>query len=147
MISLPKFLERVPVVTDAKIGKEEHRPWGHFLILADEPDSEITIMHVLRKEAERENAQRNMEMLLRLLGEKEDKGSVKILGPGDVNDLIVRESENHDLLIIGATRGSGLQQLVFGSIPEQIAKRCSKTVIMVKAYTGIQSRLRLWIGG
>ena len=116
-------------------------------ILADEPDSEITIMHVIGKEAERENAQRNMEVLLRLLGEKEDKGSIKIFGPGDMGDLIVQEAEKYDLVIIGATRESGLQQLVFGSIPEQVAKRCSKTVIMVKAYTGIQSRLRRWLGG
>ncbi|MFC1714474.1 amino acid permease [Candidatus Poribacteria bacterium] len=116
-------------------------------ILADEPDSEITIMHVIRKEVERENAQRNMEVMLRLLGEKEDRGHVKILGPGEVGDLIVQESENHDLIIIGATRESGLQQMVFGSLPEQIAKRSNKTVIMVKAYTGIQSRLRRWFGG
>lgn len=116
-------------------------------ILADEPDSEITIMHVIRKESERESAQRNMETLLRLLGEKEEKASVKIMGPGDVDDLIIGEAENHDLIIIGATRESGLQQLVFGSIPEHIARRCNKTVIMVKAYTGIQSRLRRWLGG
>jgi len=116
-------------------------------ILADEPDSEITVMHVIRKEEQRENAQRNMEMLLRLLGEKEDMGAVKILGPGEVDDVIIQEAENHDLVIIGATRESGLQQLVFGSTPEQIARKCSKTVIMVKAYTGIQSRLRRWLGG
>lgn len=116
-------------------------------ILADEPDSQITLMHVLRKGEEREHAQQNMEMLLRLLGDKEEKGSVKIVGPGEVRDLILQESENHDMVIIGASRESGLQQLVFGSIPEQIASRCDKTVIMVKAYTGIQSRLRRWLGG
>ena len=116
-------------------------------MLAEEPDSEITLMHIIRKEADRGNAQRKMEVLLRLLGEKADRGSVKIIGPGEVDDLIVQESDNHDLVIIGATRESGLQQLVFGSTPEQIAKRCSKTVIMVKAYTGIQSRLRRLIGG
>jgi nucleotide-binding universal stress UspA family protein len=69
------------------------------------------------------------------------------MGPGKVDDLIVQESENHDLVIIGATRESGLQQLVFGSIPEQVARRCNKTVVMVKAYTGIQSRIRRWLGG
>jgi len=115
-------------------------------IMADEPDSEITIMHIVRNETEKENAQRNMQVFLRLLGDKADKGSVKIMGPGQVDDLIVRESENHDLVIIGATRESGLQQLVFGSIPEQIARKCSKTVIMVKTYTGIQSRIRRWLG-
>lgn len=77
-------------------------------ILADEPDSQITVMHVIRKEEERESAQRNMEVLLRLLGEKEGIGSVKILGPGEVDDVIIQEAENHDLVIIGATRESGL---------------------------------------
>jgi len=115
-------------------------------ILADEPDSQITLMHVVRKDAERQSAQRNMEVFLKALGDNVQKGSVKIVGPGDVRSLILQEAENHDLLIIGATRESGLQQLVFGSIPEQIARRSKKTVIMVKAYTGIQSRIRRWLG-
>jgi nucleotide-binding universal stress UspA family protein len=116
-------------------------------ILADEPDSEITLMHVIRDESQREKAQEDMQSLLESLGEKANKGSVKVMEPGQVDDLIVQESKNHDLVIIGATRESGLQQLVFGSIPEQIARRCDSTVIMVKAYTGVQSRLRRWIGG
>lgn len=116
-------------------------------ILAEEPDSQITLMHVIRKDAERQSARRNMEVFLRALGENAHKGLIKIAGPGDVRDLIVQETENHDLVVIGATRESGLQQMVFGSIPEQIARRCNKTVIMVKAYTGIQSRIRKWIGG
>jgi len=116
-------------------------------MLADEPDSQITILHVLRKEADRKTAHRNMEVFLKALGDNAEKGSIRIVGPGQVDELILAESENHDLIILGATRESGLQQLAFGSIPEQIAQQCKKTVVMVKAYTGIQSRLRRWLGG
>lgn len=60
----------------------------------------------------------------------------------DVAQAIIDESENHDLTIIGATREGILQQLVFGSIPEQVGREASGTVIMAKRDLGVTSRLR-----
>jgi nucleotide-binding universal stress UspA family protein len=60
----------------------------------------------------------------------------------DVADGIVEESENFDLVVVGATREGLLQQLVFGSIPEEVGKRAEGAVIMAKRNLGVRSRLR-----
>jgi amino acid transporter/nucleotide-binding universal stress UspA family protein len=62
----------------------------------------------------------------------------RIVEGTDVVETILREAretENHpesDLIIIGATHESVIKNLLVGNIPEQIARRASVTVIMVK---------------
>jgi nucleotide-binding universal stress UspA family protein len=46
--------------------------------------------------------------------------------------------------VIGATTENVFQQLLFGSVPVKIAKRCPKTVLMVKKNLGIHSWFRRW---
>ena len=71
---------------------------------------------------------------------------IKVSSSHDIVGTIVRESEKHDLLILGASSESLLTQMLFGDIPEQIAKACTKTVILVKRDLGIQSFLKRWLG-
>ena len=47
---------------------------------------------------------------------------------------IIRESRKYDALMIGASGRSIYPQILFGSIPEMIAKRCDRSVILVKRY-------------
>jgi amino acid transporter/nucleotide-binding universal stress UspA family protein len=54
----------------------------------------------------------------------------------DVVIGILREAEEHNLVIIGATEEQLFEQRLFGSISEQVARECSKTVIMVKRHQG-----------
>ena len=61
----------------------------------------------------------------------------------DVVTGILREAEEHNLVIIGATEERLFEQRLFGSISEQVARECSKTVIMVKRHQGpVMSWLR-----
>jgi amino acid transporter/nucleotide-binding universal stress UspA family protein len=61
----------------------------------------------------------------------------------DVVTGILREAEEHNLVIIGATEERLFDQRLFGSISETVARECSKTVIMVKQYRGpVRSWLR-----
>ncbi|WP_248904684.1 amino acid permease [Halocatena marina] len=57
-----------------------------------------------------------------------------------VVDTLVDESKDYDLTIVGATRAGPLQQLIFGTIPEQIGRKSESTVIMVKRYLDIKSK-------
>jgi len=45
---------------------------------------------------------------------------------------------NYDLVIVGASRESILKQLVQGSFPREIARRCKKPLAMVKATEGLE---------
>ena len=58
----------------------------------------------------------------------------------NVVETIVNEANegDYDLVIIGASRERQLKQMVRGSIPEQIARRCEKPLIMVKSVGGLR---------
>ena len=51
---------------------------------------------------------------------------------------ILQEVENHDVVVIGATRTSVTRQILFGSIPENIAKHAGRSVIVVKRYQAVK---------
>jgi nucleotide-binding universal stress UspA family protein len=68
-----------------------------------------------------------------------------VLEGEDVVDRVVEETDDHQLTVIGATREGLLQELIFGAIPESIAKRANNTVIMAKKHRGITSQLRQWL--
>jgi len=55
---------------------------------------------------------------------------------------IVRAAEESDLLLIGASEESLLDQFMFGNLPEQVARDSQVPVAMVKRYQGLR---RFWI--
>ncbi len=65
----------------------------------------------------------------------------KLIRHKSVTVGIIKESENHDIVIIGAAGGSIYPNILFGSIPENIAKHCDKPVILVKHYHPVKELL------
>ncbi len=103
--------------------------------------SEITLLHVVPEGANEAVMGRAERMLADMAGRYDYPLSQKILRADDVAQGIVWESENHDLLFIGAT-GEGLfEQRVLGSIPERVAREASTTVTMTKRYWRLKSLL------
>jgi nucleotide-binding universal stress UspA family protein len=60
---------------------------------------------------------------------------------------ILKEYKDYDLVLLGATQEGLFQQVLFGPIPEEVAKRCSKTVIVVKGYQPIVSMVKGALSG
>lgn len=52
---------------------------------------------------------------------------------------IIKEAEEYDAVVIGAAGKSVYPQILFGSIPESVAKLSKKSVIMVKSYSPIKA--------
>ncbi len=73
-----------------------------------------------------------------------DRIHTKTVESYNVIKAILEESKDYDLVVIGCTQQSFLYQFVKSSIPEKIAQRCRKPVIMVKASVGIQSFIKRW---
>lgn len=92
-------------------------------------------------ETEREQAHDVIERTVAEMG-TDSTVETRFIEADDVADGIVEESENFDLVVVGATREGLLQQLVFGSIPEEVGKRAEGAVIMAKRNLGVRSRLR-----
>lgn len=55
----------------------------------------------------------------------------------DVVSGILAVAEDHDLVLLGATEESILDQVLFGRLPEQVASRSRKPVAIVKRYRGL----------
>ena len=49
---------------------------------------------------------------------------------------ILKEAENYDLVIVGASEEGFIDQFAFGSIPQRIASGAPKSSVMVKGYSG-----------
>ncbi|MBU1862345.1 MAG: amino acid permease [Candidatus Omnitrophica bacterium] len=59
-----------------------------------------------------------------------------------VVDSVLHEVEAYDLIVLGCTRRSFHFRIAVESIPETIAQRCGKPLVMVSAATGIQSWIK-----
>ncbi|MFP4056453.1 MAG: amino acid permease [Candidatus Brocadiia bacterium] len=69
----------------------------------------------------------------------------KVVNASDVAGAILEETGDYDLVVIGCTQQPLLYQVGRNPIPEMVAQRCSKPLVMVKAATGIRSWVKRWI--
>ena len=58
---------------------------------------------------------------------------------------ILKEAKDYDLVVIGTTNKPLLFQIGRQSLPEKIARRCKKPVIIVKSDVGVRSWIKKWI--
>jgi APA family basic amino acid/polyamine antiporter len=68
-------------------------------------------------------------------------GEPLLLEDDDVAAALIAESARHDLVVLGATRESRLQQLAVGAIPYAVAGASDTPVLMVRGRPGMASRL------
>jgi uncharacterized hydrophobic protein (TIGR00271 family) len=59
-----------------------------------------------------------------------------------VVDGIIKAGAESDLVFIGASEESLIDQVIFGTLPEQLARACPTPVVMVKRYRGLP---RFWL--
>ena len=69
----------------------------------------------------------------------------KTVSAHNVVHAILDEAEAHDLVVLGATRRPRLYRLARGAVPNRLARRLDKPLVMVKASGGIRSWLARWI--
>jgi nucleotide-binding universal stress UspA family protein len=73
-----------------------------------------------------------------------DRITIKaIIASGPV-EAILNEAKHYDLIVLGCTRDPLIYQIVRESIPDIVARKCDKPLIMVKASGGIRSWLKRW---
>ncbi|MBN1898434.1 MAG: amino acid permease [Spirochaetes bacterium] len=75
----------------------------------------------------------------------ENKIHIKAIMSFDIINSILEESRDHDLVVLGCTRQPLLFQFMRHSIPETVAQKCQKPVVMAKASGGIRSWIKRWI--
>jgi amino acid transporter/nucleotide-binding universal stress UspA family protein len=106
----------------------------------------VTVCRVVPKHTS-ENEKSQVSDLLEKTEERvmKNNGEVKvnrmIIESDSVSEGIIEAGKDFDTLMVGATKQSIYPQILFGNIPEDIAKRANKTVIVVKHYHPIKSLL------
>jgi len=70
--------------------------------------------------------------------------STRTAAAGNVVDTILWEAEDYDLIVIGCTLEPIISRFTHDTLPEIVAKRCGKPLVMVKSGGGIRSWIRRW---
>jgi amino acid transporter/nucleotide-binding universal stress UspA family protein len=103
----------------------------------------ITLLYVTPEDSNSGAMARGYELLRSLAAGFDYPLEALVVTAPDIVTGILRESEEHNLVIMGATAERLFEQRLFGAIPYRVARECSKTVIMVKRYQGpVKSWLR-----
>ena len=95
---------------------------------------EVHLVTVVRKGHE-EEGRRHLAATLAGVKTRQRVRQDVIVGD-DPARTVLRESRDYDLISLGATQETLFKQVIFGTVPEHVAKRCPKTVMMVKGYQG-----------
>jgi len=74
-----------------------------------------------------------------------DQVHSKVVAATSVVDSILEQAQAYDLIVLGCTREPLVNRVTRETIPEQIARRCDKPIVMVKASGGIRSWIKRWI--
>ncbi len=130
------------------------------LLLSKEYDAQVSTIYIAPTSATEEDileGDRRIEQSIRAMkeqakdlpgleDEKDGFESVPIDGhvvkASSVVAGIAETGADNDLVFIGVTEESLLDQVLFGNIPEQVARDCPTPVVMVKRYRGLP---RLWL--
>jgi len=113
-------------------------------ILADPDDGEVVAFTVASRKYALDVGTFLTENLHRVPLPAE-RVSAKTVTARDVVGAILTEAEDYDLIVTGCTREPLLYRFTRETLPETVAKRCTKPLVMVKAAAGLRSWLRRWV--
>ncbi len=125
-------------------GEHARRAEELALSLAKHQKGSLTLCRVVPQDASPEQLKETEQMLQEAqdrLQNDEVPIKVSVIRHSSAAVGILQEVKQYDGLVIGATGTAYIPQVLFGSIPEQIAKHCSKPVILVKRHHPMKS---LW---
>jgi nucleotide-binding universal stress UspA family protein len=107
----------------------------------------ITLFMVVSPESGEEGVALGRVLLRGLADAQGVAAEIKVVAHADVFQAIMEEAQQHNLVMVNAPHEGVLEQRLFGSIPERLARECPKTVIMVKRYQPVRSWLTRWLRG
>jgi uncharacterized hydrophobic protein (TIGR00271 family) len=108
------------------------------MLLSETYGAQVTVVYVQLGRATPEQMEENQQIIAQTLAglEFSRPPEQKVIIADSVVEGIVREAEGYDLVLLGASEEGLFDQLVFGSIPQQIAARVPKTAVIVRRYGG-----------
>jgi amino acid transporter/nucleotide-binding universal stress UspA family protein len=113
-------------------------------ILADDEEGQVTCFNVAggRKHFDVEAFLSQNASDLNIAPERLE---IKVVPAQPVVEAILREAQEADLVVLGSTQQPILRQVGRTPVPETVAQRCPKPLVMVKSGQGLRSWLGRWI--
>ncbi len=115
--------------------------YAHALVHAI--DGHLTTCQIVSPDASQEVIQATRNNLVRTLKRLRTRNRIsmddQLIKNSDVAQGIIEASENYDTVMIGAASQSIYQQILFGGIPEEVARNIDKNVIVVKHYHRVRA--------
>ncbi len=116
--------------------------------IANQNKGKVTLMYIIKDKAEEEKAKfwlsktkEGVKFRKKILNEKIVEGK-------NILNTLLKQSENYDLVIIGASRENLWRRIRFGTIPEKLLRKSRKPVMVVRKYEGkVLSWIRRFIAG
>ena len=106
----------------------------------------VTILTVLKPDANGRETHQAQTRLEKLVQNYQGQIEIKVVLKNDEYAAIMEEANASDLVIVHAPAAGLLEQRLFGSIPQRLAKECDQTVIMVKGHNPMQTSIMRWLG-
>lgn len=121
-------------------------------VVAAYTGAELTFLMVLHPEASEHREEQAYEYLERLDELTEQKARLQVVRGDDIVDEILLAGEDHDLIVLGATRRFSFKQLfgrhLVGSIADEITERSTGSVLVTKdprATARLSRRFVVWL--
>ncbi|MBT3223947.1 MAG: universal stress protein, partial [Proteobacteria bacterium] len=121
-------------------GIHAQRAESYCISLAKDLGADLTVCTVNLPEGDSSRSQLTLDAAAKRL-EGQHRASFKLLNNKSVVDAIVEEAKGYDAVIIGAAVESSYRRILFGTIPEQVARRTECTVIVVKRHHAVRAML------
>lgn len=120
--------------------------WGSYI--AKQNKGKLTLLYIMHDEKEKEKAEHWLEETKKGVDYEAKRVNDRPFVGKDVLRTILKESEDHDLILIGASREGLWKRVRFGTIPEKITRLSSISTLVVMKHEGvILSWLRRFIAG
>jgi uncharacterized hydrophobic protein (TIGR00271 family) len=109
------------------------------MLLSGGYGSQVTALYMQLGQATSEQMNENRRRIAQTLAglEFSRPPEQKVITADNVIEGIVEVAAGYDLVLLGASEEALFDRFVFGSIPQQIAARVPKTVMMVREYSGL----------
>ena len=122
--------------------------YAHSIAKAN--DGVLTVCQVVSDNSTAEQVAFSKENLTKAMDRLSTKNGIKLaqelINNTSIAEGIAKEANKHDAVMIGAAGKSIYPQILFGNIPEEIAKHTEKTVIVVKHYHRVKALIGKVIG-
>ncbi|WP_456329908.1 amino acid permease [Archaeoglobus sp.] len=133
--------EKIPEFKDVLISTigGPHAKLGYEIAraLVEDKNGRVKLLYV-GSEKEREKAEKVFEEAMEVLqGLNVERKFTVSSSPSDV---VAREAENFDLVIVGASERTFLKNFLTGLFPEKVVMKTSKTVAMTRKWVGLLNR-------